>query len=95
MVLTFLHPSAELANGEVTLDEGTKARIETQSPGFSIAQKLALERKPGPASIERVADKVVEVQGDRSENPGEDHTVKAQPRGGLDNDRGVDEDVVI
>jgi hypothetical protein len=32
-----LHMAAELANGEVALDEGTEARIETQSPGFGIA----------------------------------------------------------
>jgi len=32
-----LHLSAELANGEVTLDKGTEAHIETHSPGFGIA----------------------------------------------------------
>jgi len=85
-----LHAPAEVANGEVTLDEGAEARIETQGPGFGIAQKLALERKPGPASVSRVADEVVEVQGDRPDDPGEDDAVKAQPRWGLDRDRGVD-----
>ena len=32
-----IHPTAEIAIGEVTLDEGAKARIEMQSPGFGIA----------------------------------------------------------
>jgi len=32
-----LHSVAEVTNGEVTLDEGPKARIEPQSPGFSVA----------------------------------------------------------
>ena len=76
-----LHPAAELANREVTLDEGAEARIETQSPGFDIAQKLALERKLGSTGVRRVADEVVEVQGDRPEYPGEHDVVKAQPRG--------------
>ena len=66
-----------------------------QSPGFGIAQKLALERKPGPASISRVVDEVMEAEGDRPEDPREHDTVEAQPRGGLDGDRGVDEDVVV
>jgi hypothetical protein len=39
-----LHLAAELANSKVTLHEGAESRIEPQSPGFSIAQKLALER---------------------------------------------------
>jgi hypothetical protein len=90
-----LHPVAEIANREVTLDEGVKARIETQSPGFGIAQELALERKPGPASVRRVVDEVVEVQGDRPEDPGEDDAVKAQPRRGLDSNRGINKDVVV
>ena len=47
-----------------------KARIETQS------QKLALKRKPGPASVSRVADEVVEVEGDRPEDPGEHDAVE-------------------
>jgi hypothetical protein len=36
-----LHLAAELANSEVTLDEGPETRIEPQSPGLGIAQKLA------------------------------------------------------
>jgi hypothetical protein len=39
-----LHFATELANNKVVLYEGAEARIEPQSPGFSIAQKLALER---------------------------------------------------
>jgi hypothetical protein len=35
---------AELAGGEVALDEGTEARVEPQSPGFGVAQELSLER---------------------------------------------------
>jgi len=60
-----LHLAAELADGEVALDKGTEARVEPQSPGFDVAQELALERQPGPASARSVADEVVEVQGDR------------------------------
>jgi len=37
----------------------------------------------------------VEVEGDRPEDPGEDDAIEAQPRGGLNRNRGVDEDVVI
>jgi hypothetical protein len=38
-----LHLPAELANCKVPLDEGAEARVESQSSGLSIAQKLALE----------------------------------------------------
>ena len=74
-----LHLAAELADGEVSLDERPEARIEAQSPGLGVAQKLALERQAGPASVRSVANEVVEVQGDRTQNPGEDDAVKAQP----------------
>jgi hypothetical protein len=37
----------------------------------------------------------VEVQGDRPKDLGEDDAIKAQPRRGLDSDRGVSEDVVV
>ena len=78
------HLAAEVTNGEVALDEGTEARIETQIWGFGIVQKLALECKLGPAS--GVANEVVEVEGDRPEDPGEDDAVETQPRGCLDRD---------
>ena len=52
---------AELADGEVVLDEGAEARVEPQSPGFGVAQELVLECQPGPASARGVADEVVEV----------------------------------
>ena len=42
-----------------------------------------------------VADKVVEVKGDRPKDPGQDDVVESQPHGGMDCDRGVDEDVVV
>ena len=90
-----LHLAVELADGEVALDEGVEARVEPQSPGFSVAQELALECQPSPASARSVADEVVEVQGDRPQNPGEDDAIEAQPRGGRDHTRGVEEDVVI
>jgi hypothetical protein len=32
-----LHPTVELANGEVTLDKGVEACVETQSPGLGVA----------------------------------------------------------
>jgi hypothetical protein len=32
-----LHPTTELANGEVTLDEGAETGVQPQSPGLSIA----------------------------------------------------------
>jgi hypothetical protein len=90
-----LHPTAELADGEVTLDEGAEARVETQSPGLSVAQELALEGKPCPARVRRGADEVVEVQRDRPQDPGENDAVETDPRRRLDGDRGVDEDVVV
>jgi hypothetical protein len=90
-----LHLAAELADREVTLDEGLEVRIKPQSPGLGVAQKLALERQPGLASIRRVADEVVEVEGDRPDDPREDDAVKAQPRGGLGSDSGIGEDVIV
>ena len=63
-----LHPAAEVVNREVALDECLEARIEPQSLGF-VAQKLALERQPNPASVQSVSDEVVEVQGDHPQNP--------------------------
>jgi len=90
-----LYLAAELADRDVALDEGMEARVESQSPGVGVAQKLALERQPGPSSVRSVADEVVEVEGDRPEDPGEDDAVEAQPRGGLDRDRNVVEDVVV
>jgi hypothetical protein len=72
-----LHPAAVVADAEVALDEGAEARVETQSPGLGIAQKLALERQPGLASVRRVADDVVKVEGDRPDDPGEDNAVEA------------------
>ena len=90
-----LHLAAELADGEVALDEGTEARVEPQSPDLSVAQELALEHQPGTACARSIADEVVEVEGDRLEDPGEDDVVETQPRGGLDRDRGVEEDVVV
>ena len=71
------HLVVEITNKEVALDEGAEARIKTQSLGFGIAQKLALECKPGSASVKRVANKVVEVQGDCPEDPGEHDPIKA------------------
>jgi hypothetical protein len=90
-----LHLVAELSNSKVTLHEGAETRIEPQSPGLGIAQKLALERQPCLASVSRVADEVMEVEGDHLDDPGEHDAIKAQPRGGLGRDRGIDEDVVI
>jgi hypothetical protein len=70
-----LHPTTELADGEVTLDEGAETRVETQSPGLGVAQKLALKGKPRPTRVRGGADKVVEVQRDRPQDPGEDDAV--------------------
>jgi hypothetical protein len=85
----------ELAHSKVPLDEGAEARVEPQSPGLGIAQKLALERQPCLASVRRVANEVVEVEGDRPDDLGEDDAVKTQPRGGLGRHRGIGEDVVV
>jgi hypothetical protein len=90
-----LHLAAELSNSKVTLHEGAEARVEPQSPGLGIAQKLALECQPGLASVGGVADEVVEVEGDRPEDPGEYDAVEAQPRRSLDRGRGIDEDMVV
>jgi hypothetical protein len=90
-----LHPTAELADGEVTLDEGPETRVEAQSPGLRVAQELALKGEPSPARVRRGADEVVEVQRDRPQDPGEDDAVQTKPRRGLDGDRNVNEDVVI
>jgi hypothetical protein len=70
-----LHPTTELANGEVALNEGAEARVKAQSPGLSVAQELALKGEPRPARVRRGADEVVEVQRDRPQDPGEDDVV--------------------
>jgi hypothetical protein len=77
-----LHLAAELADGEVALDEGAEARVEPQSLGFGVAHELTLECQPGPASAQSVADVVMEVQGNRPQNLGEDDAVEAQPGSG-------------
>jgi hypothetical protein len=74
-----LHLPAELADGQVPLDKGVEARVEAQSPSLGIAQKLALKRQLGLASIRRVANEVMEVEGDRPNDLGEDDAVKTQP----------------
>jgi hypothetical protein len=90
-----LHLPAELANGKVPLDEGAEARVESQSSGLSIAQKLALECQPGLTSGGGVADEVVEVDGDRAEDPGKHDAVQTLPRRSLDRGRGIVEDVIV
>jgi hypothetical protein len=75
-----LHPTAELTDGEVTLDEGAEARVEAESPGLSVAQELTLKGQPRPARVRGGADEVVEVQGDRPQDPGEDDAVESEPR---------------
>jgi len=92
-----LHLPAVLANGEVALDEGAEACVETQGPGFGVAQELALERQPGPAggALRGAADEVVKVEGDGPQDPREDDAVETQPRRGPSRRRGVGEDVVV
>jgi hypothetical protein len=72
-----------------------EARVETQSPGLSVAQELSLKGKSCPARVRGVADEVVEVQGDRPQDPGEDDAVETEPRRSLDGDRDVNKDVVV
>ena len=76
-----LHLLAVLANGEVALDEGAEACVETQGLGFGVAQELALERQPGPVggALRGAADKVVKVEGDGPQDPREDDAVETQP----------------
>jgi hypothetical protein len=90
-----LHLPTELANVKVPLDEGAEARIESQSSGLSIAQKLALECQPGLASGGGVADEVMEVDGDCAEDLGEHDVVQTLPRRSLDRGHGIVEDVVV
>jgi hypothetical protein len=90
-----LHPTAELADGEVTLDEGAEARVEAQSPSLGVAQELSLKGKPRPSRVWGGAHKVVEVQRDRPQDLGEDDAVETKPRRSLGGDRFVDEDVVV
>ena len=90
-----LHLAAELSNNKVTLHEGVEARIEPQSPGLGVVQKLTFECQLGLARVDGVADEVVKVEGDRLEDPGKYEAVNAQPRRSLDRGRGIDEDVVV
>ena len=90
-----LHLTAEVADGEVALDEGPEAHIETQNSGLGVAQKLALERQPGRTRMWSVAKEAVEVHGDRPHNPRKDDAVESQPRGSRGRNHGVEEDVVV
>jgi hypothetical protein len=90
-----LHLPAELANGEIPLDEGPEARVEAESTGLSIAQKLTLECQPRLASRSGGANEVVEVDRDRAEDPGKHDAVQTQPRRSLDQGRRLVEDVVV
>ena len=76
--------------------EGVELHVETESPGLSVPQELALDRQPGLARrAARCPDNVLKVQGECPEDTGQGNAVEAQPSRGPSSGRHVDEDVVI
>ena len=92
-----LHPPAVLADKEVPLLEGAEARIELESAGLGVAEKLALEREPDLTCCATVgpANDIQEVEGEGTEDPRQDDAVDMLPCQGLSRDWDVEEDVVV
>src|SRR6266540_7374738 len=77
-----LHLAAVLGDGKVTLDEDSESGVEVESTSLAVAKELVLNGKPGLASgATALADDVLQLDGDGSEDLGEDNTVHPVPRG--------------
>ena len=79
------HPfelAAVVGDGEVALAEVAKLRVEEESPGLAISEKLGLDGKPGAASRD-VADEhdIGKFGGDGADNPRLDDAIHQRPIG--------------
>jgi hypothetical protein len=79
------HPfelAAVAGDGEVALAEVAKLRVEEESPGLAISEKLGLDGKPGAASRD-VADEhdIGKFGGDGADNPRLDDAIHQRPIG--------------
>jgi hypothetical protein len=90
-----LHLAAVLVHGEVPLREQVEPGVEVQGASISVPEELFFEGEPRLMTrVRLVADDVLELDGDGSMEPGEDHGVHQGPglgRWGGD----VVEDVVV
>jgi hypothetical protein len=90
-----LHLAAVLVHGEVPLREQVELGVKVQGASVPVPEELVFEGEPHLTSrVRLVADDVLELDGDGSVEPGEDHRVHQGPgprrRGG-----DVVEDVVV
>ena len=89
-----LQLAAVLGDGEVVLGEGVEGSVEVDGPGLSVSPELGLESDPGLTSrAPGLANDVLQLHGERPEDPGQDDAGHPEPggRGG----GAVGEDVVI
>ena len=90
-----LEVSAIIYDGEVTLPEALKLRVEVEDARLAVAEELGLHSKPGIACGDGTGgDGVSKVVGDGSEDPGLHDAVHARPIRLGGGDGGVGEDVV-
>jgi hypothetical protein len=90
-----LHVAAVLVHREVPLREQVELGVEVQGASVPVPEELLFKGEPRlTARVRLVADDVLELDGDGSVEPGEDHGVHQGPGWGR---RGGDvvEDVVI
>jgi hypothetical protein len=90
-----LHLAAILVHGEVPLREQVELGVEVQGASVPVPEELFFEGEPRLTTrVRLVADDVLELDGDGSVEPGEDHGVHQGPSPGR---RGGDvvEDVVV
>jgi hypothetical protein len=75
-----LHLAAVLVHGEVPLREQVELGIEVQGASVPVPEELFFEGEPLLTVRDRlVADDVLELNGDGSVEPGEDHRVHQGP----------------
>jgi hypothetical protein len=94
-----LHPAAVVINAQITLYEEPKLCVEVEGARLAVAEELLLEGNPklvSGAVAATVADTggLLEVNGDGTEQPRQDHIVHLAPVGVIEG-RSVGEDVVI
>jgi hypothetical protein len=75
-----LHLAAVLVHGEVPLREQVELGVEVQGTSVLVPEELFFEGKPRLTTrVRLVADDVLELNGDGSVEPGEDHGVHQGP----------------
>jgi hypothetical protein len=75
-----LHLTVVLVHGEVPLREQVELGVEVQSTSVSVPEELSFEGEPRLMTrVHLVADDVLELDGNGSVEPGEDHGVHQGP----------------